>query len=110
MIQFKDVFHDFNLFLRIFKEVKILGYKRSMRNQKMHYIRIKIPFVNDEKKAKLYLGKKVIYTKKLGGSNSIKWGKITSLHGRSGGFLVKFKKNINPDPFDHRLLVVPFPS
>lgn len=94
---------------RLFKEALILGYKRSLRNQQMQFIRIKIPYVNDEKKAKSFLGKNVIYLKKINNDKKIKWGKIVSLHGRSGTFLVKFKKNINPNNLEYKLIVAPFP-
>jgi ribosomal protein L35AE/L33A len=75
----------------------------------MQFIRIKIPYINDEKKAKSFLGKNVIYLKKINNDKKIRWGKIVALHGRSGAFLVKFKKNINPNNLEYKLIVAPFP-
>lgn len=72
-----------------------LGYKRSIRNQKMDKARMKINCQKNIEIHKQFLGKKL----KICNTNSRKKnvGKITALHGRSNVFIAKFKKPLSPN-------------
>ena len=82
---------------KIYEKGIITGFKRSLKHQNISKVRIKIKNAKHHEKTKLYLGKKIFcILKNQSKEKKIRWGKIISLHGRSGGFIVKFKKNIPP--------------
>lgn len=86
----------------------ILGYKRSLRNQNMSKLRIRISTANDVKEQRRYLGAKIFFIKSKGQKKpKTSWGKIISLHGRSGVFLAKFKKQVSPIEITSRVYIVP---
>jgi ribosomal protein L35AE/L33A len=86
----------------------ILGYKRSLRNQNMSKIRVRISIANDMKEQRKFLGAKIFFIKSKGHKKpKTSWGKIISLHGRSGVFLAKFKKQISPIEITSRVYIVP---
>ena len=76
----------------------IIGYKRSLRHQNMSHVRIKIIEHVNESEFKSFIGKRIFYftIDKKNKTKKLKWGKIVSCHGKSGGFLAKFKKKIPP--------------
>mmetsp|Transcript_21794 Transcript_21794/g.42297 ORF Transcript_21794/g.42297 Transcript_21794/m.42297 type:complete len:106 (-) Transcript_21794:1020-1337(-) len=84
---------------RTFIKATIVGFKRGLRQQKISDVRIKIPKIKHAKENVFFLGKKVIFIPKNSIKNKKKiiWGKITKLHGRSGSFIARFKKNLPPN-------------
>jgi large subunit ribosomal protein L35Ae len=87
---------------KIFVKGIIIGYKRGLRQQKISDVRIKIPKIKHEKECKFFLGKKLFLSLKKPSEKKRKviYGKIKKLHGRSGVFLARFKKNLPPNSFN----------
>lgn len=92
----------------LYKSGVILGYKRSLRNQNMSKIRVRIPGANEIKMQGKFLGAKIFYiiSSGLGKKPRMAWGKIISLHGRTGIFLAKFKKQVSPVEITSRIYIV----
>jgi ribosomal protein L35AE/L33A len=96
----------------IYEKGTITGFKRSLRHQNISQVRIKIKNKKIIEKNKLYLGKKIFCISKNRPLGKIKivWGKIISLHGRSGCFIAKFKKNISPNYISSNIYITMIPS
>mmetsp|Transcript_27496 Transcript_27496/g.55324 ORF Transcript_27496/g.55324 Transcript_27496/m.55324 type:complete len:105 (-) Transcript_27496:983-1297(-) len=95
---------------KFFTKGIVLGYKRSLRNQKTSRVILKISTSKQYKKLEPFLGKKVFFVKELQlKKKKIIWGKITSFHGRSGAFLAHFKKNLPSSYFGSSVYIAPFP-
>ena len=94
---------------KIYKSGIILGYKRSLRNQNMDKVRIRISEANDINSQKKLIGAKVFYMMSTGLKKRPKtvWGKIISTHGKGGVFLAKFKKQISPTKITTKIYIVP---
>jgi large subunit ribosomal protein L35Ae len=88
----------------------IMGFKRSLKHQNVSKVRIKINKVKNQDISKNYLGKKIFYILDIQSKKKIIWGKIISYHGRSGGFIAKFKKNLPPICFSSNIYITMFPS
>ncbi len=74
----------------------------------MSKIRVRIPIANDMKGQKKFLGAKIFYIKSDGQKKpKTFWGKIISLHGRSGVFLARFKKQVSPIEITSRVYIIP---
>jgi len=78
----------------------------------MSKIRIRIPCANEVSKQQKFLGAKIFYLKSNGFRTKPKaaWGKIVSLHGRTGIFLAKFKKQISPVEITSCVYIIHKPS
>jgi len=78
----------------------------------MSKVRIRIPQANDVISHKKLLGTKIFYFISDGKKQKTKivWGKIVSLHGRTGVFLAKFKKQVAPVKLTSRVYILPKPS
>lgn len=74
----------------------------------MSRVRIRIPGTNDVFNQKKFLGSKIFYITDRESTKKIKteWGKIVSLHGRTGVFLAKFKKQISPSKMASHVYIV----
>lgn len=97
---------------RIYKKGIILGYKRSLRNQNMSRIRIRVPGANEIISQEKLLGAKVFYIISNGFKKKPKtvWGKLVSLHGRNGIFLAKFKSHVSPIEITSSVYIVAKPT
>jgi len=97
---------------RLYKKGIILGYKRSLRNQNMSKIRVSIPGANEINTQEKFLGAKIFYiiSNGLRKKPRTAWGKIISLHGRTGIFLAKFKKQVSPVEITSKIYIVSKPS
>mmetsp|Transcript_58 Transcript_58/g.78 ORF Transcript_58/g.78 Transcript_58/m.78 type:complete len:103 (+) Transcript_58:13-321(+) len=86
----------------------ITGYKRGLRKQKSDKVIVKL---NEPCILPKYLGKKVLLFKENKNLKKKKeyWGKIVSLHGRTGGLIATFKKPITPSFFPSDIIIMPFP-
>jgi len=94
----------------LFIKAIVLGYKRGLRNQRPSHVLIKISGTKRYTVLEPYLGKKVFYS--TGSGNNCKkflWGKIISMHGKSGAFIAKFSKQLPPSSFSSFVYVTPFP-
>lgn len=97
---------------KIYKDGIILGYKRSLRNQNMSKIRVRVLGANNITTQKNLLGAKIFYLISDGTRKKPKtaWGKIISLHGRTGVFLAKFKKQVSPVKLTSRVYILSRPT
>ena len=101
-------FLTIKLIQRFYNNGVILGYKRSLRNQNMSKIRVRISTANDMTEQRKFLGAKIFFIKSEGQKKpKTSWGKIIALHGRSGVFLAKFKKQVSPIEITSRVYIVP---
>jgi large subunit ribosomal protein L35Ae len=89
----------------------ILGFKRSLRHQNVSRVRIKIINTKNNINSSFFIGKKIIYIRKntIHKRKKIIWGKIISLHGKSGVFIAKFLKNLPPSSMNDQIHVTSFP-
>lgn len=95
---------------RFFTKGTILGYKGGIRSQKPSQILLKIINSKEHLKLEPFLGKKVLYqTKTKTKKRKVFWGKIVSLHGRSGVFIARFSKPLPPCSFSSYVYVTPLP-
>jgi len=74
----------------------------------MSKIRVRIPGANEINLQSRFLGAKIFYviSSRLGRKPRTVWGKIISLHGRTGIFLAKFKKQVSPVEITSRIYIV----
>ncbi|KAJ1509468.1 hypothetical protein HMI54_002374, partial [Coelomomyces lativittatus] len=96
--------------LRLYSKARILGYKRSQRNQQTNQTLLKIEGVNSRKDARFYFGKRVAYVYKApkdtkGLKIRVLWGRISRSHGNSGVVKALFKKSPPPKAFGQRCRV-----
>jgi len=90
----------------------IVGFKRGLRQQKISEVRITPANLKHcVKKPLHFLGKKVLFLNKKSSRETSKiiWGKITKLHGRSGSFIARFKKNIPPSAISETVHITLLP-
>ena len=74
----------------------------------MSRVRVRVPGANDITSQQKILGAKIFYFSSDGKQQNTKtsWGKIVSLHGRTGVFLAKFKKQVAPAKLTSRVYIV----
>jgi ribosomal protein L35AE/L33A len=78
----------------------------------MSKIRVRVPGANNITTQKNLLGAKIFYLISDGTRKKPKtaWGKIISLHGRTGVFLAKFKKQVSPVKLTSRVYILSRPT
>merc|ERR1712224_827412 len=86
---------------RLYIDGKILGYKRSLKNQYSQTSLIKADGVESRRNADFFFGKRVAFVYKarkfkVGTKFRCIWGKVTRAHGNSGILRSKFRKNLPP--------------
>jgi ribosomal protein L35AE/L33A len=62
----------------------------------MSHVRIKLIENINDSEFKSFIGKRIFYFTINKKKKKLKWGKIISIHGKSGGFLAKFKQKMPP--------------
>eukprot|EP00168_Porphyra_purpurea_P017259 TRINITY_DN589_c0_g1_i16.p1 TRINITY_DN589_c0_g1~~TRINITY_DN589_c0_g1_i16.p1 ORF type:complete len:124 (+),score=38.68 TRINITY_DN589_c0_g1_i16:123-494(+) len=105
---------------RLYSKGLVMGYKRSLRNQYVNQVRIKVQGLDDKKDTDFYMGKRVAYiykaktvkkaTPKTEGRYRVIWGKIIGTHGNNGCVRAKFRKNLPPTSFGGPVRVMMYPS
>eukprot|EP01027_Heterolobosea_sp_BB2_P025565 GEZU01039239.1.p1 GENE.GEZU01039239.1~~GEZU01039239.1.p1 ORF type:complete len:136 (+),score=55.10 GEZU01039239.1:94-501(+) len=104
--------------VRLYVSGRILGYKRSLRNQVNQYMLIQIAGVNKKVDTKFYMGKRVAYLYKAAKKTGINtfegkrviWGKIVKAHGASGVVRAKFQRNLPGQAIGKPVKVMLYPS
>jgi len=101
--------------VRLYTKGIVLGYRRSLHDQKPSQSLLKIQGVNDPKDTAFYLGKRVAYiyrAKKLVNDTNIRviWGRVTKAHGNSGVVRARFRRNLPPHAFGACVRVMLYPS
>lgn len=108
------------LLCRLYCKGVVLGYKRSLRNQYVNQVRIKVQGLEDKKDVDFYLGKRVAYiykaktvkkaTPTTEGRYRVIWGRIIGPHGNNGAVRAKFRKNLPPTSIGGPVRVMLYPS
>mmetsp|Transcript_17759 Transcript_17759/g.40199 ORF Transcript_17759/g.40199 Transcript_17759/m.40199 type:complete len:100 (-) Transcript_17759:1104-1403(-) len=81
----------------------LVGYKRSIRNQNMNKVLVKINCEKRLSNQNYFLGKKLKISDEKSKKKNL--GKIIGLHGRSSTFIAKFKKPLSPN-FINKFLTI----
>lgn len=105
---------------RLYCKGIVLGYKRSLRNQYVDQVRIKVQGLDDKKDVDFYLGKRVAYiykaktvkkaTPTTEGRYRVIWGRVIGSHGNNGSVRAKFRKNLPPTSIGGPVRVMLYPS
>ncbi|KAI9183151.1 60S ribosomal protein L33B [Blastocladiella emersonii ATCC 22665] len=101
--------------VRLYSKARILGYKRSLRNQQTNQVLLRVEGVHNKEDTDFYLGKRVAYVYKAerainGSKIRVMWGRISRPHGNSGVVKVIFKNSVPPKSFGARARVMLYPS
>merc|ERR1711977_461385 len=101
--------------IRTYLDAKILGYKRSKRNQYSSISLIKIDGLESRKHTNFYSGKRVVFVYKahnLSHGTKIRsiCGKVARAHGNSGVLRVNFRRNLPPSALGSTCRVMLYPS
>ncbi|KAJ3367690.1 hypothetical protein AMAG_09226 [Allomyces macrogynus ATCC 38327] len=101
--------------VRLYAKARILGYKRSLRNQQTNQVLLRIEGVQTKEDTDFYLGKRVAYVYKAeraikGSKVRVMWGRVARPHGNSGVVKVAFKNTVPPKSFGARARVMLYPS
>jgi large subunit ribosomal protein L35Ae len=110
---------------RLYMKGTLAGYRRGLSRQVNHTGLIRIENVNNTQDAEFYVGKRVCYvyhgykTKRCvrwakapsrrSNTRAI-WGRITRVHGNSGGVRAKFASNVPATAIGKRVRVYLYPS
>jgi len=101
--------------VRLYTKGIVLGFRRSLHDQKTNQSLIKIQGVHDSIDTPFYLGKRVAYIYRA--KKSIKdtkirviWGRVTKAHGNSGVVRARFRSNLPPHAFGASVRVMLYPS
>lgn len=110
----------FSSLCRLYCKGVVLGYKRSLRNQYVDQVRIKVQGLDDKKDVDFYLGKRVAYiykaktvkkaTPTTEGRYRVIWGRIIGSHGNNGSVRAKFRKNLPPTSIGGPVRIMFYPS
>lgn len=110
----------FSSLCRLYCKGVVLGYKRSLRNQYVDQVRIKVQGLDDKKDVDFYLGKRVAYiykaktvkkaTPTTEGRYRVIWGRIIGSHGNNGSVRAKFRKNLPPTSIGGPVRIMLYPS
>merc|ERR550514_597957 len=100
---------------RIYVEARILGFKRSKKNQYSQTSLIKANGVESREDTKFYFGKRIAFVYKarkikLGTNLRCIWGKVIRSHGNSGVLRAKFRRNLPPNSIGSHCRVMLYPN
>ncbi|KAF0494328.1 60S ribosomal protein L33-A-like protein [Gigaspora rosea] len=101
--------------VRLYSKGRVLGFKRSKRNQSPNTTLIRIEGVSTKEETQYYQGKHVAYVyrakrEKNGSKIRVIWGHVTRPHGNGGVVKAKFRKNLPPKCFGASVRIMMYPS
>ena len=101
--------------VRLWTKACFLGFRRSRENHRPSQALLKIQGVEEEKGARYYFGKRVVYIfkgqKKIGKTRfRTIWGRVARTHGAKGVVIARFKPNLPARAIGSTLRVMLYPQ